>query len=138
MNTTYVISGMALALGLLSPGLAAIERQTRGELSAQDERKGERERFIERMDSELEDIDERLGVLRAEAKEKGREGRQRLQRRVDLLEKRRQRADRRLQELRAATGRAFAEVREHVGDLIEDLREDVSDTEEKSGARPAP
>lgn len=138
MNTTYVISGMALALGLLTPGLAAIERQTRTELSAEAERPEGRERFIERMDRELEEIDDRLGALRAEAKAKGREGRQSLQRRIDRLEKRRRRADRRLQELRSSTGRAFAEFRDHLGDLVDDLREDVEETEEGSQPKPAP
>lgn len=138
MSTTHVIIGMALALGLLNPGLSASERPTRTEPPPQEEASGDRERFIERMDRELEEIDDRLGALRSEAKAKGRAARQNLQRRLDLLERRRQRADRRLQELRASSGRAFAEFREHVGDLVEDLREDLEDTEEKAETKPAP
>lgn len=126
MNSTYVITGLAVGLAALAPTLSAIERRAVGEPPAAQQRAGdERSRFLESTERELEELDTRIDELRAKAKEKGREGRRELERQAERLDRRRERAEKRLQELRTASGDRWRQFRAHVSDLVEELREDV-------------
>lgn len=118
INSSYVITGLALSLAMLAPKLSAIEQRAVGD-------SGERSRFVRSAEKELEQAGRGIAELRAAAKEKGREGRVELEKRAERLERRRQRAEKRLQELGASSGERWRQFRGHVSDLLDDLREDV-------------
>jgi len=121
MNTSYVITALAVTLAALAPRLSAIERRAVGDEKAVDERA----RFAERAEQDLEDLDRRIDELRAKAKTRGREGRRELEKTAERLDRRRERAEKRLAELRSVSGDRWRQFRGHVADLLEDLKEDV-------------